>query len=303
MLLRFKSKQRVFRIADVRVGGQPGENPTVLVGTIFYEGDKLVVDPVKGAFNRGRAESLLLKQEELSDATGNPCMVDVVGRTGNALINYIDFVSTVTDAPILVDSPSTEARLKACSHAVEVGLKERVVYNSITPDSSPKEIEALKELGVENAVLLTFSESEFSPEEKLKLLRDGDSLLSKAEKAGVKNVLVDVSLLDVASMAYAAESIMAVKESTGLPSGCSPANALGGSRKIDSIAPHAKRTLLASLCVFARCFGADFILYGPVSLAEAVFPACATVDAVLTYSLIAEGYELENKETPLYKIL
>ncbi len=303
MLLRFKSQQRVFRIADVKVGGQPGENPAVLVGTIFHEGDKAVIDPVKGVIDKGKAEAALLRQDELSKSTGNPCMVDVVGRTGKALINYLDFVSDVTDAPILVDSPSPEARIEACRHAVEVGLEKRIIYNSISPDSSLREVETLKETGVESAVLLAFSECEFSPEEKLKLLSgEGEPLLLKAEKAGVRNVLVDVSLLDVASMAYAAESIMAVKEALGLPSGCSPANAFDTWRRVNELAPRAKRTCLASLCVFARCFGADFILYGPVRLAEAVFPACAMADAIFTYSLVKEGYEPEDKNTPLYKI-
>jgi len=263
-----------------------------------------VKDPIKGIIDRGEAEAALLRQDELSDSTGNPCMVDVVGRTGKTLINYLDFVSNVTDAPILIDSPSFEARLEACRHAVEVGLKEHVVYNSISPDSSLKELEALKEMKLESAVLLAFSEYEFSPEEKLRLLSgEGESLLLKAEKAGIKNMLVDVSLLDVASMAYAAESIKAVKETLGLPSGCSPANAFDTWRRVNELAPQAKRTCLASLCVFARCFGADFILYGPVRLAEAVFPACAMADAILTYSLTKEGYEPEDKNIPLYKIL
>ncbi|MBS7288211.1 MAG: tetrahydromethanopterin S-methyltransferase subunit H [Candidatus Freyarchaeota archaeon] len=290
-------------MAGVRVGGQPGENPTVLVGTIFHEGDSAVKDPLKGVIDREKAEAALLRQDELSDSTGNPCMVDVVGRTGEALIKYLDFVSSVTDAPILVDSPSPEARLEACRHAVEVGLRERIVYNSITPDSGTREIEALKEIELKSAVLLAFSECEFSPEEKLNLLHgESEPLLMKAEKAGVRNVLVDVSLLDVASMAYAAESIRAVKDALGLPSGCSPANALNTWHRINELAPQAKKTCLASLCVFTRCFGADFILYGPVKLAEAVFPACAMADAILTYSLTSEGYEPEDKNTPLYKI-
>ena len=52
MLLRFERKQETCEIAGVKVGGQPGENPTVLVGTIFYEGQKIVEDPVKGFFDR-----------------------------------------------------------------------------------------------------------------------------------------------------------------------------------------------------------------------------------------------------------
>ncbi len=303
MLLQFKATQKTFSIASVRVGGQPGEHPTVLVGTIFYEGDKVVKDPNRGIFDKRKAEAVISRQEELSDSTGNPCMIDVVGRTSGALIRYLDFVAETSNAPILVDSPSMSARLEACRHAIEVGLKERIIYNSINPESSSEEIDALRELGVESAVLLTFSEYEFSPEEKLRILQDGEnSLLSKAERAGVKKVLVDVSLLDVASMAYSAAAVRKVKDVLGLPSGCSPANAFDVWHRVNELAPQAKRTCLASLCVFTQCFGADFILYGPIKFADAVFPACAMTDAIFTYSIVAEGKKLEDKNTPLYKI-
>lgn len=305
MLLRFERKQETCEIAGVKVGGQPGENPTVLVGTIFYEGQKIVEDPVKGFFDRRKAEALLSKQDELSEATGNPCMVDVVGRTAEALRSYIDFVSDITDAPFLVDSPSMDARIEGCRHAAEVGLRERTVYNSINPEVTQKEIEQLREIGVSTAIVLPFSEYEFSPEDKLKLLQgdeEKEGLLGEAEKAGVRKVLVDTSVLDVVSTAYSASSIRVIKERLGLPSGCSPANSFDMWKRVKEFGKHSARACLASLSVFLRCFGADFILYGPMRMADVVFPACAMVDAILTYSIVTEGYEPKDKNTPLYRI-
>mgnify|MGYP000436244217 CR=1 FL=1 len=39
-MFRFRKEQMVFDIAGVKVGGDVGENPTVMIGSIFYKGDK-----------------------------------------------------------------------------------------------------------------------------------------------------------------------------------------------------------------------------------------------------------------------
>jgi len=51
-MFKFEREQKVFQIGNVTVGGQPGEYPTVMMGSIFYSKDKLVKDPVKGEFDR-----------------------------------------------------------------------------------------------------------------------------------------------------------------------------------------------------------------------------------------------------------
>ena len=43
-MFEFKSKQQTFNIGGIKVGGVPGQNPTVLIGTIFYHGHKAVID-------------------------------------------------------------------------------------------------------------------------------------------------------------------------------------------------------------------------------------------------------------------
>ncbi|MCW4020384.1 MAG: tetrahydromethanopterin S-methyltransferase subunit H, partial [Candidatus Bathyarchaeota archaeon] len=76
-MLQFEREQKVFDIAGVKVGGQPGENPTAMIGSIFYKGDKTVIDEKSGIFDRDRAEELIAKLEEISDRTGLPAMLDV----------------------------------------------------------------------------------------------------------------------------------------------------------------------------------------------------------------------------------
>ena len=156
-MFKFEKEQIVYDIAGVKIGGQPGEYPTVLIGSIFYEKHKIVSDPMKGEFDREAAEKLIKKQEELYDKTGNPFIVDVVGLSPEALERYIDFIADVTEAPFLVDSFSPNVRLSAIKYAIEVGLKERAIYNSIDNHVSEEETSSLRDLGVESSVLMAYN--------------------------------------------------------------------------------------------------------------------------------------------------
>ena len=91
-MFRFDKEQTVLDIAGVKVGGQPGEYPTVLAGTIFYGGHKIIEDPKAGTFDKEKAENLLNIQAEMSDVTGNPYFVHTFGATPEALVKYLEYV-------------------------------------------------------------------------------------------------------------------------------------------------------------------------------------------------------------------
>jgi N5-methyltetrahydromethanopterin:coenzyme M methyltransferase subunit H len=145
-MLKFEKEQKVFDIAGVKLGGQPGEYPTVLIGTIFYDKHKIISDEIKGTFDRSKAEDLLKKQEVMSEKTGNPIILDVPGHTSEALTKYVDFVSEKTSSPFLVDCPLTSVRVSVMRHLAEAGLLNRAVYNSIDYTANSEEISALREL-------------------------------------------------------------------------------------------------------------------------------------------------------------
>jgi len=41
-MFNFKEEQKVYDIAGVKVAGNVGENPTIMIGSTFYKGDKTV---------------------------------------------------------------------------------------------------------------------------------------------------------------------------------------------------------------------------------------------------------------------
>jgi len=305
-MLKFGREQIVYDIAGVKLGGQPGEYPTVLIGSIFYDKHKIVSDPIKGEFDREAAEKLINKQEELYDKTGNPFILDVVGSSSEALKRYIDFTAEVTEAPFLVDSFSPEVRLSAIKHAFEIGLGKRAIYNSIDNHVSDEEINTLKELGVESSVLMSYNPRNVWAKGRLEILKGWEGqigLLEAADKAGVKNRLVDTAVLDVPSIGIAASAIKLVKEELGLPAGCGPSNAIATwSRVKKEFSSHAFPASYAGSALLNILMGADFVLYGPIRYADTVYPVCAMVDAIISYNGRMLGIRPKVKNHPLYKI-
>jgi tetrahydromethanopterin S-methyltransferase subunit H len=271
-MFAFEKEQKVFEIAGVKIGGQPGAYPTVLIGSIFYDKHKIVTDARRGLFNEAEAEGLINRQEEMSDQTGSPHILDVVGSTSEALVKYIEFVSRVTQSPFLVDSPHSE------------------------------EVDALKDIGVKAAVVLAFNSSDPRVAGRMKILSGSSErkgLLTVAEEAGIEKLLVDTAVLDAPSIGTSARTIYMVKNEFGLPSGCAPSNAMYAWKTLNQLGPHAVTTCRAAAHAFV--LGADFVLYGPIRYAEMVFPACAMIDAFVGYDSRWRGIR-PTPPHPLYKI-
>jgi tetrahydromethanopterin S-methyltransferase subunit H len=61
-MFKFQSPQQIYRIGDVEIGGHPGQRPTVMVGSIFFQKHCIVSDPRKGTFDEGKARALLERE-------------------------------------------------------------------------------------------------------------------------------------------------------------------------------------------------------------------------------------------------
>ncbi len=297
--MRLEAEQRVFEIAGVRVGGIPGRDPTVLIGTIFYKRQQIVEDERRGVFDEGRAEELIKLQEEFSDKTGNPSMLDVEGATSEALIRYLEFAADVADEPLLLGGPTPEVRIEALRWADEAGLTGRIVYNSLLPGCGRDELEALREAGVECAILLAYNVSDLTSAGRIKVLQE---LLEAGEDYGIRKPLLDTFVMDIPSLGAALQAISEAKSKWGLPAGCGPHNAIGLWRGLKrKMGVRARRPAVAAVNAVAAALGADFLLYGPIEEAPYVFPAVAMVDAAYAFPAMRRGLKL-GREHPLFKI-
>jgi tetrahydromethanopterin S-methyltransferase subunit H len=284
----YSKEQKVFRAGSVEMGGQPGERPTVLVGSLFYKGHKAVTDPKTGQFDKKMVEGDIQLVLEWSDKMGLPVIFDLVGSYAPALERYIEFVANACTAPFLVDGTGDESRIPAMRRAKEWGLLDRAILNSIDFATSDETLAEIKAIGVKHSVLLAFESRHLLPEKKVELLGGEPGkykgLLQKAKEAGVDSYIIDVAVLDVVSIGLCARTQELVKEQHGLPVGCAPPNAIFQWEKAATVMGKEGRVITdAAACVFLRDHGADFLLFGPCNKAAQVFPAVAVTDSILAY--------------------
>jgi tetrahydromethanopterin S-methyltransferase subunit H len=286
-------------VSDVKIGGQPSELPTVLIGSLFHVGHKIVEDRKMGIFDRRKAEQLIRVQEEISEKTGVPCMLDIAGENPVALIIYIEFVSEVTNAPFLINGPEMSVRTSAARYAAESGLKDRAIYTSINYTIGDKEIEAIKETWLKAAIVQSFNPKNPRPEGMMSMLRE---LLDSASKAGIEKPLILTSILDVPSIGFGAQGISLAKEEWGMPTGTALIGVVGQWSKVEELGQYAKKMCRAGASAFVQAIGADFIIYGSVAKVREIFPVCAMIDAVVAYNARNSGISPLTKNHPLYKI-
>jgi len=299
-MFKFASEQFVVSIENTVIGGQPGQRPTALIGSIFFRGHKIVHDPQRGLFDADKARALLVQDSEAAAETGNPHIVDVIGDTGEALIRYIEFVARHTRAPILVDSASASARIEAIQHFAGSELVPRLIYNSIDEHYTEEELACIQECGLKSAVLLAFSTRYLKPQSRVQFLQE--HLLGAAKKAGIENILVDTGVLDIPSVGWSTQAVRLVKDQLGYPSGCAPSNALYQWERMRSKGCPAFEAASAVTFTLPISFGADFIFYGPIRNAPWAYPACAAIDAMIAAAGRNVGVRPVSKEHPLYRI-
>ncbi|MEM3163346.1 MAG: tetrahydromethanopterin S-methyltransferase subunit H [Desulfurococcaceae archaeon] len=281
-MFKFKVEQKVFEISGIRIGGSRSENPPVLIGSIFYHKHKLVKDEKKGEFDREAAEKLIKSQEEASDKAKIPGLIDVVAQSPEAVVNYMDFVSKVTDKPFLVDVSTPEVMKAAFSYAKEVGLLNKVIFNSLTPGSKDEELNILKEYGVKSAVLLLYTNKVMSVDARVNALKE---LLVKVEKAGITAPLIDTFVIDIPSLSAASRTIIYVKSTIGLPCGCGAHNAVSLMKKKfrETYGDEGLRAAELASNMTPIVLSADFVLYGPIEACREVFPAVYVITTSYKY--------------------
>jgi len=310
-MFRFDKEQIVLDIAGTKIGGQPGEYPTVLAGTIFYGGHSIIEDEKAGVFDKDKAEALIKTQEEMSDVTGNPHIVQTFGQTPEAIVKYLEFVGDITDAPFFIDSTSGEARIAGAQYASEVGLEDRAIYNSVNMAADESELEALKDTKLSASIVLGFNPMDPTVEGKIGIWEDGagtidKGLLEMAAECGIDKYLMDVAVTPLGQGAgVAVRTSFAVKSKWGYPVGSGIHNVpsawdwLRGYKK-----DHKEAWPVCDVGsnLIQQMAGGDFVLYGPIENARMAFPACAMADIFISEAAKDIGTE-PVEDHPFFKLL
>ena len=287
-------------IGPVTIGRKQGKYPTVIIPSMFYEGHKIVQDPVKGVFEHVEAERQLNYLERIQDETGTPILLDLVGQTASALQTYVDWVLNHTSLPLAIDGISMEVRLPVAKWLCEIGAQSRVLYNSIGPSSPATELEALHDLKYPTCVVLLADSAMLTSEHRIKVL---EKMLKRLAPYSIPQILVDTMVIDRPSIGSASSACKLVKTKYDLPVGCAPGNTY---REWEALnVPKTYRShaaIYASSSILPVSNGADFIFSGPTRIIKWVSRAVSVIDAMMAQEA-RWGHKLRIEKThPLFKV-
>lgn len=288
-MFSYTKEQKIHDLNGKKVGGLPGETPTLMLGSIFYSGQ--FKDP-KGSLKK--VEELVRLQDEYADLTGLNSLVDIFVYEADEVHWKMDFALEVLDGFFSIDVPDSEVRIKCLEYLDDVGALDRCLYNSINLGISDEEICALREHTPGAAIVLGYNPQDTSTQGRLDILLDGGVLLEYGLLELARDLGIKYPLLDTAATPFgegASEALRAVpvfKSEFCLPVGCAMHNAVEAWLWLDKY--EGKKEVVhvvdAAVDSLPLILGADFILYGPIGNARNEFITVAMVDRI-----VAEGAE------------
>jgi len=305
-MFHLRAEQKVCEIGGVRLGGQLGDYPTVVVPSIFQKGDRVFEGAKrKEGFNRKRAEELLRMTEKLSTETGVPCMVDIVANTGAEFKTYIDFVTSITEMPFCIDAWVMKAKVEGASYCAERGLLDRMFYNSLTvwEKDLETEIREISALGVKHVVLVAFDQEDQMPAGRV---TGTQRLLDAIERGGAsfESIIVDTSAMNAPAVALCSLANRLIKEKWGFPCASAPSNGSymwKAAKELWGFKGWAAAD--AALEGLAATLFHDMIFSGPMAGSPRLFPAVALADAFAAMLVFGEIKKLPASDShPLYKL-
>ncbi|WXG45903.1 MAG: hypothetical protein WED05_04405 [Candidatus Atabeyarchaeum deiterrae] len=303
-MLRFRAEQRIVDVHGIRFGGQPGQLPVVIIPCLFNPRMKEVNSHQAGSFDKRKVKFLLSSLDRISEKTGNPYTVDIMATTPQAMTKYIGFVSEeLGDLPFLFDAVDPKTRMTTAEYVNSSGLKDRAVWNSFSLTSTKEELESVTDNGIKNVIVQAFDRRDTSPKGSLASITSS-GLLNKVRAAGAENILIDVAILDVASMGVSSNTISLIRDEIGLPTGCAPANATyqWKEKRIDLLRKNFG-SCHAAACAIMQFSGSNYVMTGPIKNVRRVFKACAMTDAMIAYAARTNDIRPESKTHPIYKVL
>jgi tetrahydromethanopterin S-methyltransferase subunit H len=226
-MFRFDKEQSVWDFNGTKLGGQPGEYPTVLAASIFYNKHEIVLDDKTGKIDKPKAEALWNRCQVLSDTTGVPHMIQIMAEYPEAFESYFTWFDSVDNkTAFLMDSSVPKALAHACKYATEVGLAHRAIYNSINGSILPENIEALKNSDVDSAIVLAFNPADPSVAGREKVLVAGGvagqakGMIPISEDCGITRPILDTAATPLGlGSGSAYREILACKAIHGYPTG------------------------------------------------------------------------------------
>jgi tetrahydromethanopterin S-methyltransferase subunit H len=307
-MFRFEKDPHTYEIGGVKLGGQPGDYPTIACFSIFQESDKLFdKGSRRKGFNEERAEELLKTADKFWEETGVPAMADIVASPGEKFNKYVDFVTSVSNMPFCVDAIQMKTKLQGAEYCAEKGLLDKMYYNSLTvwEEDLDTEVKEMVNIGVKNVLLVAFDPMDQMPSGRI---TGAQKLLDAMEKHGAsfETVIVDTTTLNAPAEAMCGLAGKLIKEKWGFATASAPSN---GSYmefkrfKEEMWGVKSWAAVDAAVETLAAFFYNDLCFTGPLAGAARVMPALAVADSFLATVVFDETKEMpKDPNHPIYKL-
>ena len=226
-MFRFEKEQSVWDFNGTKIGGQPGEYPTVLGASIFYNKHEIVKNDHTGEIDKETAEGLWNRCLELTDITGIPFFIQIIGEFGEAFESYIDWFTSIDNkTAFLMDSSAPAALAHATKYVTETGVADRAIYNSINGSIGQENIDVIAASDVTAAIVLAFNPADPSVAGRQKVLNEGGvagqekGMIQIAEECGITRPILDTAATPLGlGSGGSYREILACKAIHGYPTG------------------------------------------------------------------------------------
>ncbi len=272
----------IVEVGKCFLGGAVGEYPTAVFGTIFFSGQKLLIDSEKGIFDENAALMQIRKCADAAEEVGVPLFLDIVAETPMAMKNYLEFVIRNTSLPFLIDASSDEVRLAGIEAAQKHSALDRAVYNSVGTDTDKKEIDVLKKYTPAAIVISAVDPMDFGLGSSLSIIKKMKEALPRRIH---KRFLLDIAFLDEASVKMSSKLAQVVRKRTNVPVGGAPCNGMYMWEALKNRGEGAFMSAMAATLGYVTAFGLDFLFAGPLRNVEFIAPALGATNVYNRYEL------------------
>ncbi|MGD9396676.1 MAG: hypothetical protein PVJ05_09635 [Candidatus Thorarchaeota archaeon] len=296
----FKREQQAFDFGGVTIGGHPGENPTVLIGGLFFKGQSIMENTREGIFDKTTAKQWIDTGLSMVEKTGHPLVIQAYGRTPVAMEKHLSWLCDNFEGPFMFESTNAKARIRAIEYCDESGLSDKAIYNSVNLSMKDEEKDVLKNSSLDMGVVLGWSPRATSLPERMETINE---VLTLAGTLGIEKVLVDPATMPVGA-GYGLEyrTTLAIKSELGLPTCLGPHNAPSAWRFIRQPGFDDDATMKAALVastVTAQLFATDSVMYGSMSHTKEIFTAVALIANAMA-SAVAEANSTLDIERSIF---
>ena len=267
------------RYQNIKVGFGSFKLPPVLIGTMFYQGQRLIDNNDITRFDKDKALKRIENHLQLSNQYKIPALIEISADTPDAMISYLEFYLDNFKPPFVLGG-TLDARISGVAYLYERGYKsDDFIYNAISNLKNQKEIELFKEYEIQTAIILVLAAPNMTSTQRFSYITDKTqpnnvSLFEGLKELGVRYIWIDGGVVNLESLVHILETQKMISTALKVPVGTAPNLFLF---KYSSPRLNLKfhTRYRRSSIMFIASWYSNFIFYGPIEDATECFASTA----------------------------